>query len=81
MEQNHNQFLLFMGEEFYPCGGWEDFAGFFKELEHAINFALSKDNDFGWAHAVYEGKIVWKAKNDPVWTKGYWKTNWKEEEI
>lgn len=45
------RYLLFAGEYYYPCGGWEDFAGAFASLDEAK--AAKSDPDYcQWAHIV-----------------------------
>jgi hypothetical protein len=54
-------FLVFTGMEFYPSGGWEDFAGEANSLEEARVIAETKsDGSDDWYHIVdtTSGKIV-----------------------
>lgn len=52
--------MLFSGSNFYPSGGWEDFVGFYDDLESAKNalIKLEHDSSFKWAHFVKDEKIV-----------------------
>jgi hypothetical protein len=57
------RYLVFKGPRFYPCGGWEDFAGSFVSLDDAISKA-GEGQSFvaGWAHVVdlETEQIVWE---------------------
>lgn len=33
------RYLLFMGEQYYPCGGWRDFAGAYGSVTEAMSRA------------------------------------------
>jgi hypothetical protein len=60
-------YALFAGDNYYPCGGWEDFQGFFDSLEEAqsvISFEKPVGDKccvYDWAHIVdlEQGKVVW----------------------
>ena len=43
-------FLLFAGDHYYPCGGWEDFRGAYGSLELAKEAAHTQACD--WWHIV-----------------------------
>jgi hypothetical protein len=58
-----NEYMLFMGADFYPSGGWEDFSGYFDSVEKAIIFLQSQDRFMKWAHVVHQGKIIIKANS------------------
>lgn len=56
-------FLLFVGEQYYPRGGWDDFHGDFDSIKEAVEFVAANptfrsmpDDDWGsdiqWAHVV-----------------------------
>lgn len=48
------RFLLFVGEEYYPCGGWHDFRGAFdtaEEAKRAVFEPRDSANGFWW-HVV-----------------------------
>lgn len=54
-------FLVFTGMEFYPSGGWEDYAGSAASLEEARVLAETQsDGSDDWYHIVDagSGKIV-----------------------
>lgn len=53
-------FLLFLGDKYYPNGGWNDFKGSFVTLKEAQESIYNWDA-FDWAHIVDSstGKIVW----------------------
>lgn len=59
-------YMLFMGSDFYPNGGWEDFHGYFYYAQDAMQFVYdNKDyRSFAWAHIVYEGKILLIGKGE-----------------
>lgn len=44
------RYLLFNGSNYYPSGGWRDFAGCFDDLEYAIEVAKHMYCD--WWHIV-----------------------------
>jgi len=48
------RFLVFSGDTYYPCGGWDDFKGDFESLEEAKEFALRmlKEEHEDWTHVV-----------------------------
>ena len=54
-------YLVFLGENYYPYGGWEDFRGDFDSLEEGLNYIKSQDSSYEWAHIVYKNKIIKKA--------------------
>ncbi len=47
-----NRFLLFDGDNYYPCGGWGDFRGAYDTLDEAIKAAESCEQSFSWWHIV-----------------------------
>lgn len=53
------RFLLFAGENYYPCGGWADFISAFPCMEEAVS-AAHKLIDCNWWHIVdlEEGAVV-----------------------
>jgi hypothetical protein len=54
------RYMLFMGDRYYPSGGWHDFMGFFQTVDEAIE-ATKPRNIYGWAHVVDpEFGIVWE---------------------
>ena len=49
------RFLAFTGENYYPCGGWNDFCGSFDSLDEAKTATRPTGalNDYReWAHIV-----------------------------
>jgi len=66
-------YLVFLGENYYPYGGWEDFSADFDSLEESINYIKSHDGDI-WAHVVYKNKII---KNAISHTKNLREYSWK----
>ena len=56
-------FALFLGDDYYPDGGWRDFVGFFETMDEAIAAAVEPEEDCvsGWWFHVADlrtGKIV-----------------------
>jgi len=56
-------FALFLGDDYYPDGGWRDFVGFFETIDEAIAAAVEPEEDCvsGWGFHVADlrtGKIV-----------------------
>lgn len=45
-------FMLFEGEDYYPSGGWRDFAGAYATLDEAQRAKSDPDYNGGWAHVV-----------------------------
>jgi hypothetical protein len=43
-------YLLFAGDNYYPSGGWDDFAGEFDSADDAIAAFSQKTHD--WGHVV-----------------------------
>ena len=52
--------MLFAGNWFYPIGGWDDFKGYFDDVESAKKWIEEQEPDGmdKWAHIVVDGKIV-----------------------
>lgn len=67
-----DKYILFMGDIYYPSGGWEDFSGYFETMEDAIKFIESKDPGCLWAHIVYQDKIILEAIRMGYWQSQYW---------
>ena len=61
---NMKEYLVFLGDDFYPLGGWEDFVDSFAFSEEAIEYIQSIEPAFKWAQIVYQGKIIITAKNE-----------------
>jgi len=61
------RYLVFCGSNYYPCGGMNDFAGSYDDLEEAKSVADGYDDEFGkiedWGHVYdsFECKIIYKA--------------------
>jgi len=72
-------FALFVGDDFYPAGGWLDFVGFFETSDEAVAAATEPEEDCvsGWWFNVADlrtGEIVasasqlpsrWRPQGDP----------------
>ena len=66
---------LFLGEIYYPCGGYEDFRGNFENAEIAIKYIEDKfPYSNQWAHIVLDDKIIIEGRSS--W---YPETKWKWE--
>jgi hypothetical protein len=50
-------FLLFIGYNYYPSGGWHDYKGSFHTLDEA-EAAVPDWDDADWYHIVLDEKIV-----------------------
>jgi hypothetical protein len=59
----NDKYLVFLSDNYYPSGGWEDFSGYFDSLEMAIIFIQSQEPDCNWAHVVYQDKIIIRASS------------------
>jgi hypothetical protein len=47
------RYLVFAGSVYYPCGGWQDFVGFYATLEEArAEAAKRSQSSFAWSHVV-----------------------------
>ena len=48
------KYILFLGDQYYPAGGWNDFSGSFDDLEAAKSYAEERreENSFLWWHVV-----------------------------
>ncbi len=53
-----SKYLVFMGDDYYPSGGWDDFVCYFNTIEEAREYLESQDCDYKWAHVVHENKII-----------------------
>jgi hypothetical protein len=51
-------YLLFAGDYYYPCGGWDDFRGAYGSLELAQEAARARVYDWWHIVDVSAGKIV-----------------------
>jgi hypothetical protein len=49
------RFLLFSGDEYYPCGGMNDFKGDYDTLDEAKDalIKIALDGDADWGH-IYD---------------------------
>ena len=57
------RFLLFMGEHYYPEGGWHDFMGSFETLEDAKSAALKSNWEWVQVVDIEENDIVFVENN------------------
>jgi len=49
------RYLVFVGSDFYPGGGWEDFVGSFATKEEALAYAGEKVHStkyLGWSQII-----------------------------
>lgn len=81
-EKEVGPYLLFCGSSFYPSGGWEDFQGRFKTIDHAKLWLFKNEPDAQnkWAHIVHRDKIILWAnnRNDRDFITNEW--TWRDEE-
>ncbi len=49
-------YLLFAGDSYYPCGGWNDYIGDFPSEDSAMEYLAAHSYD--WWHLVASGSIV-----------------------
>ena len=59
-----SRFLVFAGEVYYPCGGWDDFVAAFGDRDHAIEIAMKYHAKGNWVHVVDQnnfgpGAVIW----------------------
>ena len=54
-------FILFTGDSYYPCGGWNDYRGVYVSLEQAKESFEKEHSKCDWAHIVdiSTHEIVW----------------------
>jgi hypothetical protein len=52
-----DRYLLFRGSDYYPRGGWEDYAGAFPSVEAAVQWAREKPPLPG-----RERRVVWEGR-------------------
>lgn len=59
-----NKFYVFLGEIYYPLGGYKDFKGEFDSLDDAVKYIrINYSNAFDrWCHVVKDNKIVLEGK-------------------
>ena len=68
-----DKYLVFLGERFYPLGGWSDFFGAFDSFQEAQERIFSIDPEDKWCDVVFRGEIVCEGicanndKNEKVW--------------
>lgn len=56
-------FLLFVGEQYYPRGGWDDFHGDFDSVKEAVEFVSANPKfrsmpDDDWASDIQWAQVV-----------------------
>ena len=66
------QFLLFMGDVFYPKGGWEDFHSSYDDAEDAIGVGVRTSEiqaSRKWFQVVdrISGEIIHQEEKHAVW--------------
>jgi hypothetical protein len=55
------RYALFSGSYYYPCGGWDDFAGTFDTAEEALA-AKFAGHDWWQVVDLHTGKMVSESK-------------------
>lgn len=55
-----NDIKLFLGDDFYPYGGWDDFIGYFNTKQEAIEWVERNHGDTNdkWAHIVMNDIVI-----------------------
>jgi hypothetical protein len=62
-------YLLFMGENYYPKGGWEDYVGCYEDM-NIIKMRIMADNQNDWFNIVKNNKMIIKGfKINNEWYK------------
>lgn len=46
------QYLLFAGDNYYPCGGWGDFVEDFDSEVEALKWLAQSKEKYDWYHVV-----------------------------
>lgn len=52
-------FLLFVGEHYYPRGGWEDFHGDFDSVKEAVEFVTANPKFRSMPDDDWKSDIAW----------------------
>jgi len=73
-----DDYMVFMGDQFYPSGGWEDYECSFDTIEKCKNYIKMNESYCKWAHIVYMGKIVMQAYDKKI---DYYNHYWEFEEV
>ncbi len=73
-----DDYMVFMGNRFYPSGGWEDYQCSFDNIEKCKNYIKMSECDCKWAHIVYMGKIIMRGEDIQI---DYYNNIWKFEEV
>lgn len=58
------RYLLFTGDCFYPCGGWDDFRGDFDSVDAAKAAKLDRHSRDDWFHIV-DTETMAQLPNEP----------------
>lgn len=58
----NDKYLLFLGETFYPSGGWDDLIGFYESWHEVREYIEEIDPYCMWFHVVFAGKIIARGK-------------------
>lgn len=56
------RFLLFIGDEYHPKGGWDDFVSSHDTFDEAIKAAASKNGDWKQIVDTKTGEIAWRTE-------------------
>jgi hypothetical protein len=46
------QYLLFVGDDYHPCGGWEDFHSCYESVQEAKLVGVKALKGYSWWHIV-----------------------------
>jgi hypothetical protein len=60
-------YTVYLGQTFYPKGGFLDLSGHFDTFQDALNYIkVFKDDSGVWAQIVYKNQIILYGKYDPT---------------
>ncbi len=76
--KDKERFKLFLGEDFYPIGGHDDFAGYFDSIQEAKEFCEKEhpENECMWAQIVFKDIVICRGDID-FYPKKPWE--WRNE--
>jgi len=61
-------FLLFAGDDYYPCGGWNDYRGTFTNQKDAVAKGKELVNgNYDWWHVVdldTSAEVEWGSRDE-----------------
>lgn len=71
-------YFLFAGDDYYPCGGMEDYIGVFQTIGAALE-RYDRDQEYEWGHiaTMQNNNLIIFLKYRRDWIKGDWYVGWK----